>query len=109
MAAITFSADEADTFTMRKALFRMLLTRSAEQLSEAPDLAELEESEAMEGLALDLMDAEQRARITEAVLRAAKKLRWQITTGESVEEKVLPDTEEKLRELIGFLASHTPA
>lgn len=109
MAAFTFSEDEADALTLRKALFRMILSRAAEQLTDPADLAELQESEAMEGLAFDLMEDAQRSRILTAVLAAAKRLRETIAAGEPVEEEVLPGVEDKLDEVIGFFSDHTPA
>jgi hypothetical protein len=104
MAAFTFSQDEAGTFTLRKALFRMIATRAARRLTDPADLAELRESEAMEGLGFDLLDADQRGRVLSAVAEATAQLRREVATGEPTEEPVLPGAAAKLDDLLDFLA-----
>ncbi|MCA1222841.1 hypothetical protein [Streptomyces sp. 8L] len=107
MAAFIFSQDEPGTFTVRKALFRMILTRAERRLAEEVDVAEIQMSEAMEGISFRLLDEDQRTRAAEAVLEGTRELRTEITEGKPLEESVLPGVEEKLDELVSFLQDHT--
>jgi hypothetical protein len=108
MAAFSFSKNETDIFTIRKAPFRMILSRAAGQLTDPSDVEEIRASEAMDGLAFDLVDEEQRARLTKAVIQGAKSLQHEIAIGGRLEEPVLPGIEEKLDELLHFLGSYLP-
>jgi hypothetical protein len=109
VAAFTFSENERDALTVRKALFRLILSRAANRLSEPSDLEELEVAQAMDGLAFDLMDERQRVRMTQAVLQGVHSLKDEIAAGKPLEEPVLPGIDEKLDELQGFLHAHLSA
>lgn len=106
MAAFTFSADETDAFTLRKAPFRMILSRAATRLPAPPDAEELEVARAMDGLAFDLMDDDQRVRVGHAVLQGVQALKDEIAAGKTLEEPVLPGISEVLDELTAFLNFH---
>jgi hypothetical protein len=107
MAAFTFAQDEPGSFTLRKALFRMILTRAERQLDVEADLEEIRMSEAMEGISFRLLDEDQRMRIAAAVLEGTRQLRTEIAEDRPLEEPVRPGAEEKLDALIAFLRRHT--
>jgi hypothetical protein len=106
MAVFSFSKDESDIFTLRKAPFRMILSRAAEQLTDPFDIEEIRASEAMDGLAFDLIDDEQRTRLVTAVIAGVQTLQQELATGRRLEEPVLPGIDEKLNELLHFLSAH---
>lgn len=106
MAVFSFSKDESDIFTLRKAPFRMILSRAAGQLADPLDVEEIRTSEAMDGLAFDLVDDERRARLVTAVIEGVQTLQQEIATGHRLEEPVLPGIEDKLNELLHFLSAH---
>jgi hypothetical protein len=85
------------------------LSRAASQLSDPSDLEEIDVAGAMEGLAFDLMDEQQRARMTQAVLQGVQSLKNDLAAGKPLEEPVLPGIEEKLDELQSFLRAHLSA
>jgi hypothetical protein len=105
VAALTFSENELDALTVRKALFRLILSRAARRLSDPSDLEELEIAQAMDGLAFDLMGERQRGRMTQAVLQAVQSLKDEMAAGKALEEPVLPGIDEKLDELHSFLST----
>jgi hypothetical protein len=104
VAAFTFSAHDA--FTVRKAPFRMILSRAATRLPSPSDTEELDVAQAMDGLAFDLMDDDQRVRVGQAVLQGVQTLKEEIAAGTSLEEPVLPGIDEVLDELTAFLKLH---
>lgn len=108
MAAFTFSEHAVDAFTLRKAPFRMILSRAAGRLSDPSDIEEIEVAKAMDGLAFDLMEDDQRERVEQAVLEGVRGLRAEIDAGKPLEEPVLPGIGEKLEELQSFLLAHAP-
>jgi hypothetical protein len=105
VAALTFSENELDALTVRKALFRLILSRAVRRLSDPSDLEELEVAQAMDGLAFDLMGERQRGRMAQAVLQAVQSLKDEIAAGKALEEPVLPGIDEKLDELHSFLSA----
>jgi hypothetical protein len=109
VAAFTFSENELDALTVRKALFRLILSRAARRLSDPSDLEELEVAQAMDGLAFDLMDEQQRVRMTQAVLQGVQSLKDEIAAGKPLEGPVRPGIDEKLDELQSFLHAHLSA
>jgi hypothetical protein len=106
VAAFTFSANESDACTLRKAPFRMILSRAATRLPSRSDAEELEVAQAMDGLAFDLMEEDQRVRIGNAVLQGVHTLKDEIAAGKTLGEPVLPGISEVLDELAAFLALH---
>jgi hypothetical protein len=103
MAALGFSENGADIVTFRKAIFRMILSRAKAHLTNPADIQELELSEAMEGISFNLLDDDQRARLTEAVFEGAKSLRDDIAAGKPIEEPAREGIEEKLDEVLALL------
>jgi hypothetical protein len=103
MAVLGFSENGADIVTVRKAIFRMILSRARGHLTDPADIQELELSEAMEGISFNLLGDDQRARIAEAVFEGAKSLREDIAAGRSAEEPTRAGIEEKLDEALTLL------
>jgi hypothetical protein len=103
MAVLGFSENGADIVTIRKAIFRMILSRARTHLTDPADLQELELSEAMEGISFNLLDGDQRARLVEAVFEGAKSLRDDIAAGRPTEEPTRAGIDEKLDEVLALL------
>jgi hypothetical protein len=106
MSAFIFSSDEQDAFTVRKAVFRMILSRAKGNLSDPSDIEQLDIAEVMEGLSFHRLDDEQRIRLTEAVLEGTRGLQSAIKSGQVTEEPVRAGIEELLNDLLVFLSSH---
>jgi hypothetical protein len=104
MAALIFADDQADSITFRKAIFRLILGRTRAIVTDPADLAELELSEAMEGISFHLLPADQRARLVAAVTRATTSLKDDIASGRPVGEDLRPGAQEKLDEVLALLA-----
>lgn len=109
MAVFSFSDNEADIFKVRKAVFRMILSRAAAHLTDPADVEELDVALLGEGAIFDLIDDPQRrARVARAVLEGTEELRQQVAAGKPTEEPVRLGAEELLDELISFLNSRVP-
>jgi hypothetical protein len=108
MAALAFSEDAADIVTVRKAIFRMILSRAKARLTDPADTEELELSEAMEGISFQLLDEGQRARLADAVFEATKSLKKDVDAGKPLEEQVRRGADEKLDEVLALLARFRP-
>jgi hypothetical protein len=104
MASFGFS--DEDSVTMRNAVFRLILSRAADRLTEPADADELEMAEAFGGLSFRALAEPQRGRLVHAVFQGTKQLKWDISLGEPLEEEVLPGIDDKLDELLTFLAAH---
>lgn len=104
MATIAFANDESDIFVVRKAIFRMLLSRAESKLAYPADVEEVRMAEFAEGISFDLNEGEQRVRIGRAIFEAAKQLRDDVASGNPVEEPVRPDIKEFLDDLVAFLS-----
>jgi hypothetical protein len=104
MAVLGFSDNGADIVTLRKAIFRMILSRAKAYLTDPADIQELELSEAMEGISFNLLGDDQRARLVGAVLEGAKGLREDIVAGKPTEEPTRAGIDEKLDEVLALLA-----
>jgi hypothetical protein len=103
MAVLGFSENGADIVTVRKAIFRMILSRARNYLTDPADIQELELSEAMEGISFNLLGDDQRARIAKAVFEGAKSLRDDIAAGRPTEEPTRTGIDEKLDEVLTLL------
>ncbi len=106
MAALIFTDDEAGSITFRKAIFRLILERARARVTAPSDLAELEMSEAMEGISFNLLPADQRARLAAAVAGATTSLKEDIAAGQPLGEEVRPGAQEKLDEVLALLARY---
>ena len=106
MAVLSFAKTEADTVSLRKAIFRMILSRAKAHLTDPADIEELDLSEVMEGVQFHRLDDDQRARLVEAVYEGTQDLKQQVLAGEPTEEEVRPDIEEKLDEILALLSRY---
>jgi len=104
MAVLGFSDDAQDVVSFRKAIFRMILSRAKSHLTDPSDINELSVSQAAEGISFDLLAADQRARLVEAVYQGARDLKQEVADGEATEEPVRPGIEEKLEEILALLS-----
>ncbi len=104
MAVFGFSDDAADVVSFRKAIFRMILSRAKEHLTDPADIKELDVSEAMDGISFELLDDAQRARLVEAVDQGTRDLRKQVAEGRPTEEPVREGAVEKLDEILALLS-----
>jgi hypothetical protein len=103
MAVISFTDQESDIFKMRKAIFRMVLSRARSRLADPVDIEETQLAELTEGLFLDDMDHSQRGRVGEALLGAVTQLKDEVSAGKPLEEPVRAGIEELLEDLEKFL------
>jgi hypothetical protein len=108
MAVLGFSENGADIVTIRKAIFRMILSRARTYLTDPADIQELELSEAMEGISFNLLGDDQRARLVEAVSEGVKSLKDDISAGRPTEEPTRAGVEEKLGEVLALLSRFRP-
>jgi hypothetical protein len=106
VAVLSFAKTEADTVSLRKAIFRMILSRAKAHLTDPADIEELDLSEVMEGVQFHRLDDGQRARLVEAVYEGTQDLKKQVLVGEPTEEEVRPDIEEKLDEILALLSRY---
>lgn len=104
MAVLGFSDSAADVVSLRKAIFRMILSRARTAVTDPADIEELELSEAMEGISFELLDEDQRARLAEAVYQGTQSLKQDIADGKPTAEPVQPGIDEKLDEILALLA-----
>jgi hypothetical protein len=104
VAVFGFSDDAADVVSFRKAIFRMILSRAKERLTDAADIKELDVSEATDGISFELLDDAQRARLVEAVYQGTRDLRQQVADGRPTEEPVREGALEKLDEILALLS-----
>jgi hypothetical protein len=104
MAVLVFADNETDTITFRKAIFRLILDRARARLTDPADLAELDLSEAMEGISFYRLPDDQRARMAEAVAEAVVSLKQDLAAGRPVAEELRPGAQEKLDEVLTLLA-----
>jgi hypothetical protein len=104
VAVFGFSDDAADVVSFRKAIFRMILSRAKERLTDPADIKELDVSEATDGISFELLDDAQRARLVEAVYQGTRDLRQQVADGRPTEEPVREGALEKLDEILALLS-----
>jgi hypothetical protein len=104
VAVFGFSDDAADVVSFRKAIFRMILSRAKECLTDPADIKELDVSEATDGISFELLDDAQRARLVEAVYQGTRDLRKQVADGRPTEEPVREGAVEKLDEILSLLS-----
>jgi hypothetical protein len=103
MAVISFAEKESEIFGIRKAVLRLILSRTRSRLTDPADLEEIQLAEVVDGVMFDDMDTLQRARLGEAVLGAVMQLRDEVATGKPLEEPVRAGIEELLEDLENFL------
>ena len=106
MSIFSFAQDEDETVFVRKAPFRMILARARGVVPNPEDLDRLQLAEEFDSLAFWRLDPADRDRLGHAVMTATEQLRRQIAGGEQVEEPVLPDIDDKLREVIELFMRH---
>jgi len=106
VAVLGFSDSAEDVVSFRKAVFRMILSRAKNHLTDPADVEELDVSQAMEGISFELLPTDQRARLLEAVYQGTQDLKRQVLAREPIEEPVRPDIEEKLDEILALLSRH---
>jgi hypothetical protein len=104
VAVFGFSDNAADIVSFRKAIFRMILSRAKERLTDPADIKELDVSEATDGISFELLDDAQRARLVEAVYQGTHDLRQQVAEGRPTEEPVREGAVEKLDEILALLS-----
>jgi hypothetical protein len=104
VAVFGFSDDAADVVSFRKAIFRMILSRAKERLTDPADIKELDVSEATDGISFELLDDAQRVRLLEAVYQGTRDLRQQVAEGRPTEEPVREGAVEKLDEILALLS-----
>jgi hypothetical protein len=104
MAVLGFSDDAQDVVSFRKAIFRMILSHAKSHLTDPSDINELNVSRAAEGISFDLLAADQRARLVEAVYQGTRDLRQEVADGKATEEPVRPGIEDKLDEILALLS-----
>lgn len=106
MAVISFTGEESDIFKMRKAIFRMTLSRTKSHLADPKDIKEIQLAELTEGLFLNDLERSQRVRLGAALLDAVTQLKDEVSTGKPLEEPVRSGIEELLADLKEFLRTH---
>lgn len=106
MAVLSFAETDADTVSLRKAIFRMILSRARAHLANPADAEELEVCEVMEGISFELLDQPQRDRLAEAVCLGTQDLRRELAEGRPTEEPVREGIGDKLDEILALLARH---
>jgi hypothetical protein len=104
MAVLGFSDDAQGVVSLRKAIFRVILARAKSHLTDAADIHELGVSQAMEGISFELLAADQRARLVEAVYQGTQDLKREVDEGKATEEPVRAGIEEKLDEILALLS-----
>ncbi len=104
MAVLGFSHDAQDVVSLRKAVFPMILSRAKSHLTDPSDVNELTVSQAMEGISFELLNADQRARLVEAVYQGTRDLREEVGEGKPTEEPARAGIEEKLDEIFALLS-----
>jgi len=104
MAVLGFSDNAKDVVSFRKAIFPMILSRAKSHLTDAADIHELSVSQAMEGISFELLAADQRARLVEAVYQGTRDLKREVAEGNAIEEPVRAGIEEKLDEILALLS-----
>jgi hypothetical protein len=92
------------TWVVSRAAFRALLRRSAELVRDDADVYALEQAEALDGLHLDLMQADQALRLAVAVRDAAGEL---AKDAEASKDDWDRSFARSLRELVTMLAPRT--
>jgi hypothetical protein len=105
MASLGFAAADA-AITMRNAVFRLVLTRTATTLDDPADRDELEMAEAFGGIAFDEFEPAQRHRIGTAVRAGLVRLQQDVSAGVELEEPVHLDIHDKLDELVTFMDTY---
>lgn len=104
MSVIMFSAE--DSFYIRKALFRMIISRAERFLQDPADTEELTMSELTEGISLFRLPDDQRARLSVALLAGIEDLRADVAAGKPTEEPVRDGAEDLLDELVDYMNAH---
>jgi hypothetical protein len=102
--AIIFAQTDEGTFTLRKALYRMVLSRARRSVSDPADVETLQDY--YEAVSLFRMEANERARVGDAILQGAVSLRADVVAGKPTEEPVRDGAAEYLGEFIEFMTSH---
>jgi hypothetical protein len=103
MAVLGFSDDADDIVSLRKAIFRMILSRAKSHLADSSDFNELTVSQAMEGISFELLNADQRVRLIEAVYQGTRNLKEEVAEGKPTEEPGRAGIEEKLDGILALL------
>ncbi|MFI7002944.1 hypothetical protein [Nocardia sp. NPDC050175] len=109
MTTISFSPAAEDIFSVRKAIYRMIIIRATKELEHSEDIKELEMSELFDDMSLYSLPEAQRARLQAALLAGTSTLQADIITGRPTEEPTLAGINEKLNELIEFMRAHIAA
>ena len=104
MAVLSFAKTDADTVLLRNAILRMIVSRAQKHAVDPADLKELEVAKPMGAISFDLLDNDQRARLTEAVYQGTQDLKQEIAEGKATEEPVRAGIEEKLDEILALLS-----
>jgi hypothetical protein len=103
MALISFAEEESEIFGVRKAILRMILSRTRSRLTDPADIEETRMAETVGAILFDDMNSAQRERLGGAILEAVTQLRAEVSAGKPLEEPVLPGIEERLENLENFL------
>ncbi|MFI9401088.1 hypothetical protein [Nocardia sp. NPDC052316] len=106
MTTISFSPAAEDIFSVRKAVYRMIVTRATKKLTDSADIKELEMSELFDDISLYSLSDAQRARLESALLAGILTLREDINAGRPTEEPVRNGIESVLDELVEFMQTH---
>lgn len=104
MAVLSFAETEPDTVSLRKAVFRMILSRARRYLRDPADIQELGDCELVEGIMFDVLPGGQRERLVDAVYQGTRDLRQDAAAGRPTEEPLRPGIEDKLDEILALLA-----
>jgi len=104
MSLIMFSKE--DSFFVRKAVFRMILSRAKATLRDPVDIEELDLSELTEGISLFRFGDDQRDRLSKALLSGIENLRADVINGRSTEEPLREGIDDLLAELVEYMNSH---
>jgi hypothetical protein len=84
MAILSFAEADAETVLLRNGTLRMIVSRAQKHVVDPADFEELEGAKPMGAISFDLLDNDQRARLTEAVYQGTLDLRQEVAEGERV-------------------------
>lgn len=103
---LSFAETDVDTVSLRKAVFRMILSRARSHLADPADIEQLDICQAMEGISFELLPEAQRERLVDAVYHGTQDLRRDVVEGKPTEEPVRGGIDEKLDEILTLLSRH---
>lgn len=106
MAVLSFSGNESDTLFVRNAVLRMIASRARARLTDLADIEKLDFSVLVGAVSFDRLAEDQRARLLEAVYDGTEALQQDIASESGTEEPVRAGIEDKLGEILAFLACY---